>query len=145
MKKVLFIIFFIFVLFLNKNNDKVTTTFIEYDTLYNKYNLDISSCNITTKNINQINKFNIKIIALFPHIDKYYINILGNDLNYFYINNINNLTLFNNYYNSLLKKLGLNNYKNYVNINGIKIDKVIIYSKNSDLNNLKREYSCIKQ
>ena len=144
MKKVLFIIFFIFILVLGKKNNNVITTFIEYNNLYNKYFLDITNCNITTKNINEkFNTFNIKIIALYPHIEKYYINILGDELNYFYIDDTSKLSLFNKYYNSLLEKLGLNNYKNYVSINGIKIDKMIIYSKNNVLQNLKREYSCI--
>lgn len=146
MKKVLFIFFLIFFCyFLPNKRIETTTTFIEYNNSYNKYDVNIYSCNITTKNINNIfSNYNIKIVALYPYIEKYYKNILSNDLEYFYIENIKDLSSFNNYYKRLLKKLGLNNNANLININGIRLEKIIIYSKYNEFNRLKSKFSCIQ-
>ena len=145
MKKVLFI-FFLCLFFIRFNNNQTELVYLEYDDIYNKYIIDVSTCNINTKNINKkFERFNIKILALYPYIEKYYEKLLGEKLAYFYINDINNLSLFNKYYFKLLEQLGLNNYKNNVLTEGIKINKMIIYTKYNSFNNLKLQYNCVKK
>ena len=140
MKKFLFIFFLLFLIRIN--GEKIEQVYLEYNNIFNEYSIDVSSCNINTKNIRDI--FNVKVIALYPYIEKYYEKILGNKLDYFYINDIDDLTQFNDYYFNLLEQLGHNNYKNNTKINGIKISKMIIYTKYNEFNNIKVKYKCIK-
>lgn len=146
MNKFLFIfLFLLLIYFYNSNNDVSIPTYLEYDKSYNRYILDVSLCNIDTKNVKEkFERFNINVLALYPFFEKYYENILENDVNYFYIDNINDLSSFHTYYANLLEKLGLNNYKNYILISGIRIKKIIIHTKYSRFNNLKLQYSCIR-
>lgn len=128
MKKILFIIFILSLIFMNYKVDSVSEVNLTTDNYFDLYRINT---NLTTKNIlNYINK-EIKIIAIYPKVKN---NKLQNYV-YTFSNttNENNINLFINEYRSLLNK---NNYikeASLISFNGIEISKIIVSTNESNL------------
>lgn len=139
MKKFIFI-FFLIILLILSNKEKLQPVFYEESMSF--YELELKDCNITTINLSdKLSKLNIK--KLYPYIDSSYKNILKHNLDYYDVNNINDLDDFVDYYKNLLKKIGKNNLANLVNYKGVPIEKVIVYDMFSNINSSINKNKCI--
>lgn len=139
MKKFIFIIFFIILLIPSKNKN-IQTVF--YEEVESFFELDINMCGITSINI--ANKLdNINIQKIYPYIDASYKNILKYDLDYYEIDNINDLDEFIEYYKRLLRIIGKNNLINMINYKGVPIEKVIVKENFSTIDSIINQNKCI--
>lgn len=136
-KFVLIIIILICIFSLNIKSNKVLPVFNEYNNNYDIYLLDISKENINTFNIFEYFD-DVKILEIYPYINPIYKKLL-NLSNYSfntYLSNKKNISLFTNLY---LKKLDENSLKEELvkyRVNGIKINKIKIYTSSNNINNL---------
>lgn len=139
MKKFIFIIFFIILLIPSKNKN-IQTVF--YEEVESFFELDINMCGITSINIaNKLDGINIK--KIYPYIDVSYKNILKYDLDYYDIDDINNLDEFIEYYKSLLRNIGKNNLVNTINYKGVPIEKVIVKENFNTIDRIINQNKCI--
>lgn len=132
MKKIFFFVFFICLFSIFKIESKSNYNYLKNDESYNIYS--VSMDNLNTKNI--VNYFNnIDVIEIYPLVNPIYKSRIGN-VSYKLRGGIlnNEISLFTNYYLSLIKKNSYLDY-NYLYINGIAIDKVDIYISGRDLYN----------
>ena len=139
MKKILLILFSIFLIYIFSSNTNINTepVFNEQDYIEN-YDHDYfyvtsSKIDLNTNNIEDyFNDYDIKIIGLFPKLNKIYDEKLEKKLNYYSFNNLyDNRTYINNFTNNYVGLLKNNNYidmANLVYFNGIDIDKILIYT-----------------
>ena len=100
------------------------------DDSYNLYYVSID-------NLNTLNFFSyfkgFNVIRVYPYVNPIYKNMIGEVSYEFSSNNINNeINLFNRYYLDLIKKNSYSDY-NYLYINGIFIEKVLVYANGPDL------------
>ena len=136
------LIFFIIIcIVINSNKESAQAVFNSQDNNYDIFILDISKENITTNNI--YNYFNdIKILEIYPYINPIYQKYL--DIKSYSFNTVlsnkKNISNFITEYNKELNNNGLNNEMIKININGIKIDKIKVYTSNKDINNLINNY-----
>ena len=146
MRKIFILLFLIIVcvfcsLIITKS-DKIETVFNEQINSYDLYLLDVSKEDINTFNI--VNYFdNIKIIEIYPYINPIYKKLI-NISNYKFntvLSNKKNISLFVNEYLNLLDKNSLKDEIVKYRINGIKINKILVYASNSDINNLINNYN----
>lgn len=139
MKKIFLLVFMLTLVFIFSSNFKEKTSLVfndeEYIDNYDHEYFYITSKDIqlNTNNLNEyFDGFDIKIMGIYPNLDKIYPDDLKKKLNYYSFsqlyNNRININNFTNKYVSLLKN---NNYieeGNMVYFDGIDIDKVLIYS-----------------
>lgn len=142
LKKIIALLFlFLFINILILYKPKIVPAFKEteiafYENDYNMYNINVENANVTTKNIMDYFK-DIDIIGITPYIDKIYEHKIINEIGYYEFGgkdinyNINN---FINKYISVLNKNGINSIP--VNVNGIRIKLVKIYTNEDILNEL---------
>ena len=123
-------------------SDKISPVFNEKINGYDVYLLDTSRENINTNNVS--NYFdNIKILEIYPYINPIYkkiINISKYSFNTV-LSNKKNISLFVNEYLNLLENNSLKEEIVKYSINGIKINKIKLYSSNKDINNILRNYN----
>lgn len=139
MKRVALLVFSLLLVFVFYSNAKEKTSLVfneeeyidNYD--YEYFYVDSKNIQLNTNNLNEyFSDYDIKIMGIYPNLDKIYIGDLKKKLNYYsfsqlYSNTIN-INNFTNKYVSLLKN---NNYieeANMVYFDGINIDRVLIYS-----------------
>lgn len=130
MKKILLLIFLCFLLCIVSVSSSDKYSYLLSDDSYNLYFVSIE--NLNTKNF--LSYFDgISVVRLYPSVNPIYKNMLG-DISYkFFSNNISHeINSFSNYYLSMIKKNSYSDY-NYLYINGISIDKVLIYISGIDL------------
>lgn len=129
--------FFLIVFFYSYNNEKTKLAFNENEYI-NNYDNDyfyISSKEIILNTNNLLNYFNdqnIKIIGLYPNLNKIYDENLKSKLNYYSFNplydNRANVIDFTNNYVILLKNNNYIEQANMVYFDGINIDKILVYA-----------------
>ena len=138
MKKVFLLVFMCMLVFLFYSKVENNTALVfkeEYIDNYDHEYFYVTSKNIqlNTNNLDEyFSYFDIKIMGIYPNLDKIYIDNLKNKLSYYsfsqlYSNRIN----INNFINKYVGLLKNNNYieeANMVYFNGIDINKVLIYS-----------------
>ncbi len=153
MTKKIISIFLIFILIniliVFKNNKNTETVFSEITTNnYDIYNLDVNELYISTKNLtNVIYNPNIKIIGITPKIN----NILDKKIlrqnNYYSFKKHEikeNVLDFEKQFKILLQKKGLSDEIEKINLNGVKLSKIKIYSSHSDVKALVKQHPKIK-
>ncbi len=100
---------------------------------FDDYYLEFNN-NLSTKNFEQIfNKFQnleYEIKKVYPIVNTNYNEELNKKLSEYSFDNINN---FINYYISNLKKYNLDDDINNINVYGIKIDKILIYTTKANI------------
>lgn len=139
MKKIFLLAFSIVLvlLFYSKIDRQTSLVFNEFEYIdnYDHEYFYVSSKNITLNTNNLNNYFNdsdIKIIGVYPNLDKFYDENLKKKLNYFSFSSLyDNRTNINNFTNKYVSVLKNNNYideANLVYFDGINIDKVLIYA-----------------
>lgn len=139
MKKFYLLAFAILLVFLFYSKEELNTSLVfnenEYIDNYDNDYFYVSSKKITLNTNNLNNYFNdsdIKIIGLYPNLDKIYDENLKKKLNYFsYSSLYDNQTNINNFTNKYVSILKNNNYMDEANLvyfEGINIDKVLIYA-----------------
>lgn len=139
MKKIFLLAFSIILvlLFYSKIDRQTSLVFNEFEYIdnYDHEYFYVSSKNITLNTNNLNNYFNdsdIKIIGVYPNLDKFYDENLKKKLNYFSFSSLyDNRTNINNFTNKYVSVLKNNNYideANLVYFDGINIDKVLIYA-----------------
>lgn len=129
------------VLFFNKE-EKTITVFNEQENSYDVYLLDLSQNNITTTNLTDYFD-GTKILEIYPYINPLYKKVI-NFSSYTFntaISNKKNISNFISEYKEQLKLNALTTESLKVNINGIKINKIKIYTSNNVINNLIDKYS----
>lgn len=138
MKKILLLIFLCFLLCVVSVSSGDKYSYLLSDDSYNLYIVSID--NLNTKNFSSYFD-GINVLRLYPKINPIYKNMIGNVSYKFSSNNISNeINLFNNYYLSMIKKNSYSDY-NYLYINGISIDKVLIYISGTDLYNFLNRFN----
>lgn len=100
---------------------------------YNIYNITFDRINLNTLNfIDFFKDLNGKILGIYPKINSLYADKLTNEINYYAFNTNNsisyNLNNFTNFYKSILDDYGFDNDIEKIHFNGIKIDKVKMYT-----------------
>ncbi len=139
MKKFVLLVFSLFLAFIFYSNYQEKTSLVfneaEYIDNYDHEYFYVTSKNIelNTNNLDDyFSDFDIKIMGIYPNLNKIYNDDLKKRLSYYSFsqlyNNRININNFTNKYVSLLKN---NNYieeANMVYFDGIDIDKVLIYS-----------------
>jgi len=133
MKKYIVSLLLIFILNIVINKEETILVFSEKENEYSMYVLEFPNYNISTNNIEKKFK-DIKIIWIEPYINDLY------KLNYkYYFEDISIKQNFNKFKTNLIKKLNSSNYKNLIinyEITGIKVNKMQVYCKESDILNL---------
>jgi len=133
MKKYIVSLLLIFILNIVINKEETILVFSEKENEYSMYVLEFPNYNISTNNIEKKFK-DIKIIWIEPYINGLY------KLNYkYYFEDISIKQNFNKFKTNLIKKLNSSNYKNLIinyEITGIKVNKMQVYCKESDILNL---------
>lgn len=152
-KKLLLIIMMIItinVVLYSIKDEQTETVFNETDLNFEtsqKYILDLSNSNITTKNIEMLlSNISDYKVTIYPYINKLYQNkliILTNGFDFIYDDIETNINKFVSYYTSNLKKIGLYAEIEKTITNGVKIDSLSAYLLQEELINLKMQYPSI--
>ena len=123
-----------FGIYLGLSKEQVTSTFNDYETSYSIYELSFPNKNISTNNFEKYFK-NYKIIEIKPYINKLYSNILSNYKSYQFsdISVNSNINRFKNNYVALLEKKGYRTEALKYKLDGIVIEKAIIYCSDKDI------------
>ena len=143
MKKIMtiFIVIILIIIYMTFIPSAKTQT-VFYENSSNYILIDIQKCDINTINFNDY--FNeIKVIKIYPNIDKLYENKVEYLKEYSFNNiytNKENINKFKELYINELNKRGYN-VTNFI-INGIKINKVKVYLENNDYSLLKNKIKC---
>ena len=139
MKKLSLLVFTILLIFVIYSNKQIETELVFNENEYiNNYDNDyfyISSKDIilnTNNLLDYFNDANIKIMGLYPNLDKIYDEDLKFKLNYYSFNplydNRTNINSFTNSYVSLLKNNNYIDEANMVYFDGININKILVYA-----------------
>lgn len=139
MKKIFLLIVIVFLSILFFSNSELRTIFVfndrEYQDNYDSDYFYISSNKIKINTNNLEKYFNydeMKIIGIYPNIDKIYNQTLKKNLSYYSFNPLKNLKInINSFTNNFVSELKNNNYidmGNMVYFDGINIDSVLVYS-----------------
>ncbi|MDD3392376.1 MAG: hypothetical protein PHE54_02445 [Bacilli bacterium] len=152
-KKLLLIIMMIItinVVLYSIKDEQTETVFNETDLNFEtsqKYILDLSNSNITTKNIEMLlSNISDYKVTIYPYINKLYQNkliILTNGFDFIYDDIETNINKFVSYYTSNLKKIGLYAEIEKTITNGVKIDSLSAYLLQEELINLKMQYPSV--
>jgi len=142
MKRILIIVLIICCLYITykNNNETVRKVSLNYTTDfksddYNVFYLDVSDMDITTNNLSKYILSDMTVINLTPYVNPIYKNKISN-LKYEFDTNLSyqrNIKKFINYYKQSIKDTGYIDDINYIDIDGIKIEEVVVYSKGSDI------------
>lgn len=118
--------------------DKSKLVFKENNFDYKIQTIDVSTKFINTKNIRTYFKSPIKIIGIYPKINKIYEYKLRNEIGYYkFSNNFEtDIEIFTTKYKELLNKYGLYEEIVKIELNGIPLSAVRIYCSEKDLNKL---------
>jgi len=152
MKKKIFVLF-LFIVLLNilvspKNKSLVTVFNEDLKTAssddYKIYTVYTSTDNINTNNLKEIlNNFNSKYINIMPYINDIYKNKIENQINYYQLDTTNyeiSITRFIDNYLKVLKSNGLYKDINMVNVEGVKISKIEVFTSINELNKIINKY-----
>lgn len=152
MKKKIFVLF-LFIVLLNilvspKNKSLVTVFNEDLKTAssddYKIYTVYTSTDNINTNNLKAIlNNFNSKYINIMPYISDIYKDKIENQINYYQLDTTNyeiSITRFIDNYLKVLKSNGLYKDINMVNVEGVKISKIEVFTSINELNKIINKY-----
>ena len=138
MKKLLIIVLIILGIFLIPKKENIipvsSSSHFKLDDYYVFY-LDLKDEDINTSNILKNIKDQIDIISITPYINPIYENKIG-DLKYSFMPNISkkkNISNFIKYYKENIKSLNYIEDINNIDLNGIKINEVVVFAKGSDI------------
>ena len=146
MKKYLFIILILFLLIIKiQNKEKIEETFNEItkdENTHEFFYIKIKE-GFNSKEINTILNENIKIIAIYPNLDKMIDKKLKEKLEYYscspIISNKENINRFINNYIQTLKNNNYNEEANKIYNEGIKVKKILIYTSYNLIYDLKEK------
>lgn len=137
MKKILLIVLILgLLLFVPK--DDIVPVFKEVDVGTNQYEIVFTNRELTTKNF--IEYFNnYKVISIHPYINPLYKEKATNIYKYTfdYTNISSNLNKFEQRYITFLEQKGYKQESIKIRLNGIVIEKVVLYSEEKDVLDLK--------
>lgn len=139
MKKIFLLVFMLTLVFIFSSNSQEKTTLVFNDEEYiNNYDHDYfyltsKTIQLNTNNLSEyFNSFDIKIMGVYPQLNKIYDENLKKRLGYYsFSQNYSIDTNINNFINKYVSLLKNNNYieeGNMVYFNGIDIETVLIYS-----------------
>ena len=115
---------------------------------YAIYDLAVEDLNITTKNLgNYFFDSDIKILGITPKINSLYQKKLDYQVRYYVFKNKNiskNINEFELAFKSLLRKYGFNGEIERVDLNGVGISKVKIYTSSSEVKKIISDNAKIK-
>lgn len=137
MKKILLIILLLGLLFFVPKDD-IMPTFKEVDAGTNQYEIVFTNRELTTRNF--IEYFNnYKVISISPYINPLYKGKATNIYKYTfdYTNISSNLNKFEQRYITFLEQKGYKQESIKIRLNGIVIEKVVLYSEEKDVLDLK--------
>lgn len=139
MKRFVLLAFSLFLVFVFYSNAQEKTSLVfneeeyidNYDHEY--FYVDSKNIQLNTNNLNDyFTDFDIKIMGIYPNLDKIYGDDLKKKLSYYSFSQLyNNSTNINNFTNRYVGLLKNNNYieeANMVYFDGIDIDRILIYS-----------------
>jgi len=150
--KRIFSVIFIFILMLQymifiSDNNKTVTVFSEatnYSTNYSDYLIELNG-SLSTKNFNEflniLNTNEEQIKKIYPYYNRTWNKNIKNDLTQYSYDNLNN---FIEYYKNQLKQNNLDEEISNIDIYGIKIEKVLIYTTEHNIEKLKQAYPIIE-
>lgn len=124
------------------NEDDSVPVFNEQNSNYDIYMLDISNQAITTNNL--ADYFDgITILEIYPYINPIYKKLIKLSSYTFNtaVSNKKNISNFITEYNNQLEKNALSNEEFKYYINGIKIEKIKVYTSSKEINSLINKYS----
>lgn len=139
MKKIVLLAFSLFLVFVFYSNSQEKTSLVfneeEYIDNYDHEYFYVTSKDIqlNTNNLNDyFSNYDIRVMGIYPNLDKIYDNNLKNRLGYYSFSQLYNTNInVNNFTNRYVGLLKNNNYieeANMVYFDGINIDKILIYS-----------------
>ncbi len=134
---IIIIMLFIFSYLIFTKRDNNIPVFSEKVNYYDLYVLDLSKENFNTNNIMAVFD-DVVILEIYPYVNPVYKNIIGIDCYKFntILSNKKNISLFMNEY---INKLENNNLKEEIvkyRLNGVKINKIMVYTSNVVINKL---------
>jgi len=136
-----------YMIFISDNNNKTVTVFSEavnYSQNYSEYLVELNG-SLSTKNFNNffavLNKDEYKIKEIYPNYNKGWNNTVKNYISYYSYDNLEN---FMNYYKNKLKENNLEEEISNADVYGIKIDKILIYTTEANIEKLKNNYPNIE-
>ncbi len=146
-KTIIFLTIILLVILSSNSHEKTKLVYneISNDNEYNQIYLLFEDKNLTTNNFNDFFK-NIKVLKVYPYINPIYAGKIKANYNYeFNWENHNyDLEKIKNDFISKLKNIGLTNEANEYQINGVVINKVLIYSNLGKIKNIFKNYNNIK-
>jgi hypothetical protein len=138
------------ILIISIKNDDSAYVYQEYDVYnqeldnYSIYNINFENIYVTTKNIYNYIDSNMKILGFYPLLNNIYNNYFKTE--WYYCNHetiSKNIEIFTKYISNSLKEKGFINEVSNININGIRLKKIMVEASTTSINNLQKKYSGI--
>lgn len=137
---ILFFIFSFFSVILNTNEETIITVFDDKSEEYNIYFLNTEKENITTNNLTDYFE-DIKILEIYPYINPIYKKHMKKSYTFnTAVSHKKNISNFIVEYSNQLSNYALNVDNVLVHLNGIKIDKIKVYTSNTKIDFLMQNY-----
>ena len=137
---ILLFIFSFFSVILNTNEETIITVFDDKSEEYNIYFLNTEKENITTNNLTDYFE-DIKILEIYPYINPIYKKHMKKSYTFnTAVSHKKNTSNFIVEYSNQLSNYALNVDNVLVHLNGIKIDKIKVYTSNTKIDYLMQNY-----
>lgn len=142
----IFILMIQYIIFISDNNKTVTvfSEAVNYSNNYSNYLVEFNGL-LSTKNFNVffnvLNTDEYQIKKIYPNYDKAWNNSIKNYISSYSYDNLEN---FINYYKTKLKENNLAEEASNVDVYGIKINQMIIYTSEANIEKLKTSYPKIE-
>lgn len=101
---------------------------------YNVFYLDLEDEDINTLNLNKYITHDMEIISIIPYVNPIYKDKIGNlKYNFSTVSYQNNINNFTKYYKDTINNSGYLDNLSEVDVNGIKINEIEVYTKGSNI------------